>query len=63
MKEVDMLLYPLNKFGQQAGIFPEAYVNLTMKCRVFNLELHCVEKPVPDYVQATVSTVLLIHDQ
>ncbi|CAI0469092.1 unnamed protein product [Linum tenue] len=36
---------------------------LSVEGRGFNVEIHYVEEPVPDYVQAAVSTVLLIHDQ
>ena len=31
--------------------------------RGFNVEIFYVEDPVPDYLQAAVSTVLSIHDQ
>ncbi|EOY28092.1 RNA helicase family protein isoform 5, partial [Theobroma cacao] len=36
---------------------------LSVEGRGFNVQIHYVEDPVQDYVQAAVSTVLLIHDQ
>ncbi|XVF40393.1 hypothetical protein PTKIN_Ptkin01aG0109800 [Pterospermum kingtungense] len=36
---------------------------LSVEGRGFNVQIHYVEEPVQDYVQAAVSTVLLIHDQ
>ena len=31
--------------------------------RGFNVQIFYVEEPVPDYIQAAVSTVMSIHDQ
>ncbi|KAL5774338.1 hypothetical protein ACOSP7_011895 [Xanthoceras sorbifolium] len=36
---------------------------LSVEGRGFNVQIHYVEEPVSDYVQAVVSTVMLIHDQ
>ncbi|KAF5474490.1 hypothetical protein F2P56_006384 [Juglans regia] len=36
---------------------------LSVEGRGFHVQIHFVEEPVQDYVQAAVSTVLLIHDQ
>ncbi|CAN1770829.1 Probable pre-mRNA-splicing factor ATP-dependent RNA helicase DEAH9 [Linum perenne] len=36
---------------------------LSVEGRGFSVQIHFVEEPVSDYVQAAVSTVLLIHDQ
>ena len=36
---------------------------LAFQGRGFNVQIHYVEEPVPDYIQAAVSTILLIHDQ
>ncbi|KAH9748943.1 putative pre-mRNA-splicing factor ATP-dependent RNA helicase DEAH9 [Citrus sinensis] len=36
---------------------------LSVEGRGFNVQIHYVEEPVSDYVQAAVSTVLLIHDK
>ncbi|KAL5575311.1 hypothetical protein UlMin_017010 [Ulmus minor] len=36
---------------------------LSVEGRGFNVQIHYVEEPVPDYIQAAVSTILLIHDQ
>ncbi|KAL4292087.1 hypothetical protein GQ457_14G009490 [Hibiscus cannabinus] len=36
---------------------------LSVEGRGFNVQIHYVEEPVKDYVQAIVSTVLLIHDK
>ncbi|GKV36801.1 hypothetical protein SLEP1_g44893 [Rubroshorea leprosula] len=36
---------------------------LSVEGRGFNVQIHYVEEPVQDYVQASVSTVLLINDQ
>ncbi|XWS12561.1 hypothetical protein CRYUN_Cryun37aG0100300 [Craigia yunnanensis] len=36
---------------------------LSVEGRGFNVQIHYMEDPVQDYVQAAVSTVLLIHDQ
>ncbi|XVF27553.1 hypothetical protein REPUB_Repub14bG0118100 [Reevesia pubescens] len=36
---------------------------LSVEGKGFNVQIHCVEDPVQDYVQGAVSTVLLIHDQ
>ncbi|GMI77652.1 hypothetical protein like AT4G18465 [Hibiscus trionum] len=36
---------------------------LSVEGRGFNVQIHYVEDPVKDYVQAIVSTVLLIHDK
>lgn len=36
---------------------------LVFQGRGFNVQIHYVEEPVSDYVQAAVSTVLSIHDK
>ncbi|XP_048132236.1 probable pre-mRNA-splicing factor ATP-dependent RNA helicase DEAH9 isoform X1 [Rhodamnia argentea] len=36
---------------------------LSVEGRGFNVQIHYVEDPVSDYIQAAVSTVLLIHDK
>lgn len=38
---------------------------LSFNCqgRGFNVQIHYLEEPVSDYLQAVVSTVLSIHDQ
>ncbi|TXG47517.1 hypothetical protein EZV62_026811 [Acer yangbiense] len=36
---------------------------LSVEGRGFNVQIHYVEEPIPDYVQAVVSTVMLINDQ
>ncbi|KAK6932640.1 LOW QUALITY PROTEIN: Helicase-associated domain [Dillenia turbinata] len=36
---------------------------LSVEGRGYNVEIHYVREPVPDYLQASVSTVMLIHDQ
>ncbi|KAI3407237.1 RNA helicase [Psidium guajava] len=36
---------------------------LSVEGRGFNVQIHYVEDPVSDYIQASVSTVLLIHDK
>lgn len=42
----------------------EASVNLLdFQGRGFNVQIHYVEEPVPDYLRAAVSTVLLIHEK
>ena len=36
---------------------------LNFQGRGFNVQVHFVEEPISDYVQAAVSTVLSIHDR
>ncbi|PON77899.1 RNA helicase, ATP-dependent DEAH box [Parasponia andersonii] len=38
-------------------------VILSVEGRGFNVQIHYVEEPVSNYIQAAVSTVLLVHDQ
>ncbi|XP_028780288.1 probable pre-mRNA-splicing factor ATP-dependent RNA helicase DEAH9 [Neltuma alba] len=48
--------------SEECGLQMEPAI-LSVEGRGFNVEINYTEEPVPDYVQATVSTVLLIHEQ
>ncbi|XP_043690205.1 probable pre-mRNA-splicing factor ATP-dependent RNA helicase DEAH9 isoform X2 [Telopea speciosissima] len=48
--------------GEEHVPRPEPAI-LSVEGRGFNVQVHYLEEPVSDYLQAAVSTVLLIHDQ
>ncbi|ONI10610.1 hypothetical protein PRUPE_4G056700 [Prunus persica] len=48
--------------GEELGPNMESAV-LSVEGRGFNVQIHYVEEPVPDYLRAAVSTVLLIHEK
>ncbi|KAI5331285.1 hypothetical protein L3X38_021411 [Prunus dulcis] len=48
--------------GEELGPNMEPAV-LSVEGRGFNVQIHYVEEPVPDYLRAAVSTVLLIHEK
>ncbi|XP_034213883.1 probable pre-mRNA-splicing factor ATP-dependent RNA helicase DEAH9 isoform X2 [Prunus dulcis] len=48
--------------GEELGPNMEPAV-LSVEGRGFNVQIHYVEEPVPDYLRASVSTVLLIHEK
>ncbi|XP_054802577.1 probable pre-mRNA-splicing factor ATP-dependent RNA helicase DEAH9 [Prosopis cineraria] len=48
--------------SEECGLQMEPAI-LSVEGRGFNVEINYTEEPVPDYVQAIVSTVLLIHEQ
>uniref|UniRef100_A0A5B7BFG4 RNA helicase n=1 Tax=Davidia involucrata TaxID=16924 RepID=A0A5B7BFG4_DAVIN len=48
--------------GEEHGPKTEPAI-LSVEGRGFNVQIFYAEEPVPDYLQATVSTVLSIHDQ
>lgn len=48
--------------GEEPALTMEPAI-LSVEGRGFNVQIHYVEDPVSDYIQAAVSTVLLIHDK
>ncbi|KAJ4981825.1 hypothetical protein NE237_032662 [Protea cynaroides] len=50
------------KGAEEHGPRPEPAI-LSVQGRGFNVQIHYLEEPVSDYLQASVSTVMLIHDQ
>ncbi|XP_034697917.1 probable pre-mRNA-splicing factor ATP-dependent RNA helicase DEAH9 isoform X1 [Vitis riparia] len=48
--------------GEESGPRTDPAI-LSVEGRGFNVQIHHIEEPVPDYLQAAVSTVLSIHEQ